>query len=58
MNIHKNARTMPHSRLLMIRRVLDEKQPRKKVVAEFGVGVRTVGKWGGALAGGRRAEPP
>jgi transposase InsO family protein len=45
MNIHKNARTMPHSRLLMIRRVLDEKRPRKKVAAEFGVSVRTVGKW-------------
>ena len=45
MNIHKNARTTPHSRLLMVRRVLDEKEPRKKVAAEFGVSVKTVGKW-------------
>lgn len=27
MNIHKNARTTPHSRLLVVRRVLDQKQP-------------------------------
>jgi transposase InsO family protein len=45
MNIHKNARTTPHSRLLMVRRVLDEKQPCKKVAGEFGVSVKTVGKW-------------
>ena len=45
MNIHKNARTTPHGRLVLVRRVLDEKQPRKKVAAEFGVSVETVGKW-------------
>ena len=45
MNIHKNARTTPHSRLLMVHRVLDQKEPRKKVAAEFGVSVKTVGKW-------------
>ena len=27
MNLHKNARTTPHSRLLMVRRVLDENRP-------------------------------
>jgi transposase InsO family protein len=45
MNIHKNARATPHSRLLMVRRVIDAKQPRQKVAADFGVSVETVGKW-------------
>jgi transposase InsO family protein len=45
MNIHKNARTTPHSRLLMVRRVLEQKQPATKVGADFGVSERTVRKW-------------
>ena len=45
MNIRKNARATPHSRLLMVRRVIDAKQPRQKVAADFGVSVETVGKW-------------
>jgi transposase-like protein len=45
MNLHKNARTTPHSRLLMVRRVLDERQPATKVAADFGVSERTVRKW-------------
>jgi transposase InsO family protein len=45
MNIHKNARTTPHSRLLMVRRVLDEQQPARRVAAEVGVSERTVHKW-------------
>jgi transposase InsO family protein len=45
MNIHKNARTTPHSRLLMVRRVLCQKQPATKVAADFGVSERTVRKW-------------
>ena len=45
MNIHKNARTTPHSRLLMVHRVLDQKQPATKVAADFGVSERTVRKW-------------
>jgi transposase InsO family protein len=45
MNIHKNARTTPHSRLLMVRRVLDEKQPASRVAAELGISERTVRKW-------------
>jgi transposase InsO family protein len=45
MNIHKNARTTPHSRLLMVRRVLEQKQPAAKVGADFGVSERTVRKW-------------
>ena len=45
MNLHKNARTMPRSRLLMVRRVLEPKQPAAKVAADFGVSERTVRKW-------------
>ena len=45
MNIHKNARTTSHSRLLMVRRVLDEKQPARRVAAELGISERTVRKW-------------
>src|SRR5512132_4354334 len=45
MNIHKNARATPHRRLLMVRWVIDAKQPRQKVAADFGVSVETVGKW-------------
>ena len=45
MNIHKNARTTPHSRLLMVRRVLEQKQPATRVAADFGISERTVRKW-------------
>jgi transposase InsO family protein len=45
MNIHKNARTTPHSRLLMVRRVLEQRQPASRVAADFGVSERTVRKW-------------
>ena len=45
MNLHKNARTTPHSRLLMVRRVLEQKQPAIKVAADLGVSERTVRKW-------------
>jgi transposase len=45
MNIHKNARTTPHSRGLMVRRVLEQKQPAARVAADFGVSERTVRKW-------------
>ena len=45
MNIHKNARTTPHSRLLMVRRVLDERQPASRVAAALGISERTVRKW-------------
>jgi transposase-like protein len=45
MNLHKNARTTPHSRLLMVCRVLDQKQPATRVAADFGVSERTVRKW-------------
>ena len=61
MNLHKNARMTPHSRILMVRRVLDQKQPATRVAADVGVSERTVRKWlarwrvGGR--GPRRARP-
>jgi transposase InsO family protein len=45
MNIHQNARTTPHSRALIVFRVLEQKQPPREVAADFGVSVRTVYKW-------------
>ena len=45
MNLHQNARTTPRSRRLMIRRVLDQKQPARRVAADIGVSERTVRKW-------------
>jgi hypothetical protein len=58
MNLHKNARTTPHSRLLMVRRVLEQKQAAPKV-ADFGVSERTVRKWpAAARAGGRDRSAP
>jgi hypothetical protein len=45
MSIHKNARTTPHSRLPMVRRVLEQRQPATEVGADLGVSERTVRKW-------------
>lgn len=45
MNMHKNARLTPHSRALMVRRVLDEGRAPKSVATDFGVSERTVYKW-------------
>ncbi len=45
MNVHKNARTTPHGRDLMVRRVLDEGRTPASVATEAGVSVRTVYKW-------------
>jgi transposase-like protein len=45
MNTNKNARTMPHSRHLMVRRVLEQEQPASRVAADFGISERTVRKW-------------
>ena len=45
MDIHKNARLTPHSRALLVQRVLDEGQHPKTVAAAFGVCERTVRKW-------------
>jgi transposase InsO family protein len=45
MNIHKNARTTPRSRALMVHRVVHEHWPVSAVAIAFGVSERTVYKW-------------
>jgi len=45
MNIHKNARTTPRSRALLVHRVLQEHWPVSAVALAFGVSERTVYKW-------------
>ena len=45
MNIHKNARTTPHSRAEIARRVIVEGQAPSVVAAAFGICLKTVGKW-------------
>lgn len=45
MNIHKNARTTPRSRAMLVSRVIDEHWPVNAVALAFGVSVRTVYKW-------------
>jgi transposase InsO family protein len=45
MNVHKNARLTAHSRAELVRRVLNQGQPRKVVAEAFGVDPKTVGKW-------------
>ncbi len=45
MNIHKNARTTPQSRALLVHRVLRERWPVNAVAIAFGISERTVYKW-------------
>lgn len=45
MNIHKNARTTPQSRALLVHRVLREHWPVSAVAIAFGISERTVYKW-------------
>jgi transposase InsO family protein len=45
MNIHKNARTTPRSRAMLVHRVLIEHWPVSATADAFGVSVRTVYKW-------------
>jgi transposase InsO family protein len=45
MNVHKNARTTPRSRAVIVQRVLIEHWPVAKVAMSFGVSTRTVYKW-------------
>jgi transposase InsO family protein len=45
MNIHKNARTTPQSRAMLIHRVLIERWPVEEVAMAMGVSERTVYKW-------------
>lgn len=45
MNLHKNARTCPISRALIVNRVLDHHRPVVTVAEEFGISRKTVYKW-------------
>ncbi len=45
MNIHKNARTTPQSRAMLVHRVLREHWPVSAVADAFGISLRTVYKW-------------
>jgi transposase InsO family protein len=45
MNIHKNARTTPRSRALIVQRVVVEHWPVSAVAIAFGISERTVYKW-------------
>lgn len=45
MNLHRNARTNPYSRALMIRRVRQEGRSVRETAAELGVSRQTVYKW-------------
>ena len=45
MNIHKNARTTPRSRAMLVQRVVQERWPVSAVALAFGVSERTVYKW-------------
>ena len=45
MNLHKNARSCPKSRALMVSRVLEDCRPVSEVAEDFGVSRGTVYKW-------------
>lgn len=45
MKIHALARSTPHSRMLMAKRIIEEHQSAGRVSKDFGVSVRTVLKW-------------
>ena len=45
MNVHKNARTMPRSRAVLVHRVLGERWPVAEVALSFGASERTVYDW-------------
>ena len=45
MNLHGNAKTSPHTRETMVRRVLEQAEPAKETAELFNVSVRTVYKW-------------
>jgi transposase InsO family protein len=45
MNVHKNARTTPRSRAMLVARVIEEQWPVSAVALAFGISERTVYKW-------------
>jgi len=42
MHVHKNARTTPHRRALMVSRLLGDSHPPAVEAANFGIGERTL----------------
>jgi transposase InsO family protein len=63
MNVHKNARTTPFGRAVMVRRVLEDGWTVAAAAAAFAVSVRTVRKWlarfrrvGHRITGDRRGQ--
>ena len=61
MNIHKNARTTPQSRALMIHRVMVQRWTVHAVATAMGISERTVYKWlaryrAGGLPGLKRSS--
>jgi len=64
MKLHANARTTPHSRLVMVRRIENEGWSAEEVAESFGIAVRTVYRWlkrwreGGAAALADRPSRP
>ena len=45
MNAHKNARLMPYSRVVLVRRVVEGGQTPKAAAAAFGICPKTAAKW-------------
>jgi len=45
MKLHGNAKTSPHGRETMVRRILEQAEPAKETAELFNVSVRTVYKW-------------
>ena len=45
MNAHKNARLVPHSQVVLMRRVVEDGQTLKSAAAAFGVCPKTAAKW-------------
>jgi transposase InsO family protein len=45
MDSHQNARTTPHSRAEIVRRLVEAHQPVARVARDFGISERTVRKW-------------
>jgi transposase-like protein len=41
MNIHRNSRTTPQSRAEIVRRVVEQGPPARRVAAAFGISERT-----------------
>ncbi|SMR77874.1 leucine-zipper of insertion element IS481, partial [Marinobacterium sediminicola] len=44
-NPHKNARTTPHIRALIVDRALRKRQPVRDIASTFGISTHTVYKW-------------